>query len=104
MARGLSREQGEAGHRPARRYNAPPPEERANETKRQKFNRVIVPRINNALKDIRLLASGADKSRYDVSQRDVERMAAELRRAVDEMIDAYKKPKPPKTEFTLSDV
>lgn len=89
--------------RKANRYNAPSPEERRHETKKQKFQRVIVPRINNALKGITLLRTGADRTRYEISPGDLERLEKMLHGAVDDVIKAYKKPKSPAPfQFELS--
>ncbi|MDE2096270.1 MAG: hypothetical protein KGL39_03425 [Patescibacteria group bacterium] len=91
--------------RKSQRYNAPPPEERRNETKTQKFQRIIVPRINNALKDIGLLRTGADRTRYDISPRDLKRLEETLHGAVEDVIKAYKKPEPASpSEFSLTDI
>lgn len=90
---------------PARRYNAPPPEERRSESKEQKFQRIIVPRINNALKDIGLLRTGADRTRYSISPRDLKRLEELLHGAVDDVMKAYKKPEPSTPpQFSLHDI
>lgn len=60
------------------------------ESKRERFFRIIEPRVNRCVHDIKLLAYGADRSRYEPTAADIEAMERVLLDAVDEAMGPYK--------------
>ena len=64
--------------------------EEAVETKRERFYRIIEPRVNRCVHDITLLAYGADRNRYDPSETDIAQMEQVLHNAVDSTLAAYR--------------
>lgn len=56
------------------------------ETRRQRFKRLAVPRVNKALNQLRILGNLTNKSYYDYTEEDVDRMF----KALDSQIKALK--------------
>ena len=65
----------------------------AEETKSQRFYRIIEPRVGRCVKDIGLLVYGADRTRYEPSAQDICEMERVLMEAVDRLIAVYRSKK-----------
>lgn len=60
-----------------------------NETKREKFVRLVENRMNNALKQIELLSNLSNTSAYEYTQSDVDKMIKALKGAVSELEKSF---------------
>lgn len=81
---------------------APPPiEVQKVESRREKFLRLAQPRMQNALRSIRLLGNLASPT-YEWTEADIAKMYATLQTAVEDHFARFKKEKPAKYEETFS--
>lgn len=71
-----------------------------NESKTEKFRRLANSRVNNAIKDMDLICNLANKSNYDYTQEDVDKILRALKAAYTEVEKAFSKNKK-KTRFEL---
>ncbi len=60
-----------------------------NETKREKFVRLVENRMNNALKQIELLSNLSNTSAYEYTSADVEKMVKALKSAISELEKSF---------------
>lgn len=70
------------------------------ETKREKFIRLAENRMNNALKQIELLGNLANRSTYEYSQEDVEKIIRSLKTSISDLEHTFKMDKKSK-RFSL---
>jgi len=68
----------------AKRSTSVPPEE----TKAERFLRVVTPRVNKAIKSIRLVGNQAG-STYEYTPKQIEKIGLALHKEVDTMIKQY---------------
>ena len=71
-----------------------------NETKREKFIRLVENRMNNTLKNIELLSNLANTSAYEYSQEDVDKIIKTLKGAISDLEHSFKPDKKNK-KFSL---
>ena len=71
-----------------------------NETKHEKFCRLAENRMNNTLKQLELLGNLSNKSSYDYTQQDVDKILKALKAAVSSVEHAFKADSKSK-KFTL---
>ncbi len=55
------------------------------ETKRQKFIRLAESRVNSTIKEINLIGNLANKSNYDYSKEDIDKILKTLKRSVSDL-------------------
>ena len=70
-----------------------------NESRREKFIRLAESRMNNTLKNIELLSNLSNKSSYDYSQSDIDKMIKTLKQAVSNLEKSFTPSKNKKFKF-----
>lgn len=60
-----------------------------NETKREKFVRLVENRMNNTLKQIELLSNLSNKSAYEYNQSDVDKILKALKHAISDLEKSF---------------
>lgn len=70
------------------------------ESKAEAFRRIGVPRVENVLDRIRVLGNLADKTRYDYTQEQVDKIEHSIKEALDDTISKFRG-KVDKDKFTL---
>jgi hypothetical protein len=72
-----------------------------NETKREKFVRLAESRVENALRNINLIGNLANKSNYEYTQDDVDKILKALRSAVSNLEKTFSSSKSSRNKFKL---
>lgn len=72
-----------------------------NETKREKFVRLAESRVDNALRNINLIGNLSNKSNYDYTQEDVDKILKALRSAVSNLEKTFSSSKSSQNKFKL---
>lgn len=72
-----------------------------NETKRDKFVRLAESRVDNALRNINLIGNLSNKSNYEYTQADVDKIIKALKNAVSDLEKTFSTSKSSNTKFKL---
>ena len=72
-----------------------------NETKREKFVRLAESRVDNALRNINLIGNLSNKSNYEYTQADVDKILKALKNAISSLEKSFSTSKSANSKFKL---